>query len=46
MKRFANESEQKAIDEANEILKAVGLVVTETQPTKGSDGAVIPTRGF
>ena len=46
MKRFANSAEQKAIDEANELLARVGLVVTETQPTKGGSGAVIPTKGF
>jgi hypothetical protein len=49
MKRFANTSEQKAIDEANELLKRVGLVITETQTTEntsGKGGAVIPTKGF
>lgn len=49
MKRHANESEQIAIDRANEILKQVGLVITETQTTEntsGKGGAVIPTKGF
>lgn len=49
MKRHANESEQKAIDEANELLKRVGLVITETQTvenTSGKGGAVVPTKGF
>ena len=43
MKRHATEEEQIAIDKANEILKPVGLVTTETQD---KDGAVIPTKGF
>lgn len=49
MKRFANTSEQEAIEKANEILKLVGLVITETQTTEntsGKGGAVIPTKGF
>jgi hypothetical protein len=46
MKRFANTSEQEAIDKANEILAMAGLVITETQPTRGGSGAVIPTKGF
>lgn len=49
MKRHANESEQKVIEEANEILSKVGLVITETQTkenTSGNGGAVIPTKGF
>lgn len=42
-KRHATEEEQKAIDQANEILAPFGLVTTETQD---KNGAVIPTKGF
>jgi len=43
MKRHATQTEQEAIDKANEILAKVGLVTTEAQD---KDGAVIPTKGF